>query len=1439
MSERFGKYELLRKLGAGGMAEVFLAAASAAEGLRKLVVIKKIHPAYARSHHFVGQFVSEAKIALGLNHPNIVQFFDFGRIGETYFLAMEHVEGLDLMAVMRAARLQKRRIPYGLAAYVCMQACMGLDYAHRKRDDFGEPLDIVHRDVSPQNILISFDGGVRVADFGIASARDTDEDEGTVKGKYAYMSPEQACGERVDRRSDIFSLGVVLFEMSLGRPLFGALKGKAAQDAVKRALVPRPRSLDEAFPAELEDIVLRALARDRETRYQTARDLQRALARFVHAQVDVHDAGALARLVNRIAPRGDDMLGDLAVADQPTQPPFPRAVALDDDEIALARAPGGREHKNVVLVAATVRGREAARREVGEGRARQLLLDFLSVAENVAFKHDSHIMRSDDGGLLMLLGAPISTEHDSARAVRLARAMIDALEAVYSDLASPPRLGVGIQRGSALMITNERAGEFELDVDPSTLERAELMAHEALPGEVLVGGGVFRLARREFAFELLREAGAAPSLHVDAISGRGDTPTGRTPKVYRLQGPLPRGARLPQGAVELVGRELELRRLAAAYAEVVSSRRARQVAILGHAGLGKRALAAAFLRSLEQENAEVVRAGARAAQSDMPYALLRDLLRDLLGIADDDQPREIRRIIDSAAAALSTGDDEQREAVRETLAALFAVDPAVAERPVESPSRRQRRVRSALRHLLIERARTRPLLVVTTDLHLADQQSLEVIAEALRGQLGPILGIATSRPGDAVRTLLRDVGAELIEIEELDAEQREQLVMRRLSDDPASRRLAREILERTGGNPLFISEMIGALEERGVLRPESDEEGAALAWVLRDAPLSVPTTVEGVVASRIDSLSPQEKTVLMRASVLGPQVPRALLERLAKVTSETVLERLGERGFLVADDSSGRRYSFVNDLTREVAYSALPEPERRRLHQRAAAQMAADAGYRPGSDDALVAWHLELAGDSEMALQSYLSAARYALARRADAEALRLFGRALRVLAPDQPAALEVHAQRERILAAWGRRRMQLREIRRLRRVAERVGDISWQARADTRLAELFTASGRARRALEPCASAIGLSRSIASSRLEADALRVLARARHALGDTAGALEALDDGLELSTADGDDDQAERSALLAARAALLSIKGELLGGSGELRRAMSAYAEALLIHHRQGDREGESATLSLLGKAAFFLGEVEEALAHYKRALKIARDAGDRGGVAQRLINIGHAYGELGDAQRALPYLGKALQINQALARYGSCASALTTIAQLHLKERNASAARPMLERAARFAEDSANLYERLRARVYLAHADLLQGDLEGACERAREVRALADDATMRGAAAHAASVEARALAALGDHGPARQLSDRVLEILDKHNVEGALELLWQRVELMRALGDEPSAAHALGLAGTLIDEQQQRLSSARWRERYLSSIPARYVIEALDAQRQR
>jgi eukaryotic-like serine/threonine-protein kinase len=278
---RLGRYQLVTKLAVGGMAEVYLARHGELAGYRTLVVVKKVLPNLASQPEFITMFLDEARIASLLDHPNVVHIVEVGRAGEEYFLAMELVQGKPLSSLIRRVSQKKELLPPRIAAWIVAQAAAGLHHAHRLTDGDGNPLHLVHRDVSPQNILVSFEGAVKVIDFGIARAlgRLTDTAVGRIKGKFAYMAPEHGSGEELGRWTDIFALGVVLWECLCGRRLFARENDMATMRAILDEPVPRP-SRFAAVPPLLEAIVMKALARRKEDRFESAEAMGVALERF-------------------------------------------------------------------------------------------------------------------------------------------------------------------------------------------------------------------------------------------------------------------------------------------------------------------------------------------------------------------------------------------------------------------------------------------------------------------------------------------------------------------------------------------------------------------------------------------------------------------------------------------------------------------------------------------------------------------------------------------------------------------------------------------------------------------------------------------------------------------------------------------------------------------------------------------------------------------------------------------------------------------------------------------------------------------------------------------------------------------------------------------------------------------------------------------------------
>ncbi len=297
----FGNYQLIKRIALGGMAEVWLAKQTGIEGFNRHVVVKRILPHLAEDPEFVQMFLNEAKIASRFNHTNIAQIFDLGETNGQYFIAMEFIHGEDLGRVMRRAWTTRQWFARHIALRIIAEACQGLHYAHTRNDDQGRPLRVVHRDVSPQNILISFEGAVKLVDFGIAKASDqvSNTRSGAIKGKFAYMPPEQAAGKPLDARTDVFALGLVLYELVTGvRPLKRDTEIATLQAALE-CRIEAPSQVAEV-PVELDDVVMRALAKRPDERYVDAREFQRALEKVLLDSKELATSAELSELMTTL-----------------------------------------------------------------------------------------------------------------------------------------------------------------------------------------------------------------------------------------------------------------------------------------------------------------------------------------------------------------------------------------------------------------------------------------------------------------------------------------------------------------------------------------------------------------------------------------------------------------------------------------------------------------------------------------------------------------------------------------------------------------------------------------------------------------------------------------------------------------------------------------------------------------------------------------------------------------------------------------------------------------------------------------------------------------------------------------------------------------------------------------------------------------------------------
>ncbi len=516
--QRLGRYQLLRKIAVGGMAEIYLARVTGAAGFEKNVVVKRILPQLAQSDEFYQMFLDEARIAATLQHPNVVQIYDAQNVGGEHFIAMEYLDGADLLTIRRVLAERRQGLPVQHSVFIVSGVASGLHYAHERRGLDGQPLEIVHRDVTPQNVILTREGGIKLVDFGIAKAtnRLTTTGFGTLKGKLAYMSPEQCRSEPVDRRSDIYSLGIILFELTTGKRLY---RGMSEYEVLKQVIetdVPAPSSLLPGYPADLEQVVMRALARDRAVRYPTALAFHQDLEKFARARGVVGSALALAEF---LAPL-------LEEAERQVEERMQRRIAADEagDERG-ATPPSGRIPRKEVGGPVPAAGDDTVATPIRRAASTRMASEpsIIDVAPDL-----SHIRlrRSAFWPIFFLLliaaGGAAAFYYLRVRPGAVAAAVADA----GPTRRPPPEVG-GIRvtsqpDGAAVWLRLGRTPLTSIPVDPARSHLVRIEHDGYTVKDVVVEPAAFAAGKAALSIQLEQSAGPAPVEEPTALPGAGD-----------------------------------------------------------------------------------------------------------------------------------------------------------------------------------------------------------------------------------------------------------------------------------------------------------------------------------------------------------------------------------------------------------------------------------------------------------------------------------------------------------------------------------------------------------------------------------------------------------------------------------------------------------------------------------------------------------------------------------------------------------------------------------------------------------------------------------------------------------------------------------------------------------------------------------------------------
>jgi serine/threonine protein kinase/tetratricopeptide (TPR) repeat protein len=1298
VSSAFGRYRLLERLGQGGMAEVFKAKSYGVEGFEKILVIKRILPDLSRSQDFVDMFIHEAKLAVRLSHANIVQVFDLGKApaGEpggaaqpdAYYMAMEFVHGLDLATVLARCRRQSIALPISMSAYVASEIAKGLDHAHRRRDEQMRPLGIVHRDVSPQNVLLSFEGEVKVTDFGIAKARgvlDREVPEDTrakrLQGKFGYMSPEQSRGESVDARSDLFSLGTIVYECVAGVNPFSAPTTFETLRRVQACEYPPLALLRPDAPPELVAILKVAMAKSPADRYADAGRMYESLLAFLYAQGSRYGANDLAEFLARFRESSD--------AAGPGAMPEPMLEAEGGNprtERTPVEVPAVRQASSV-RVATGVRSVAIDRAvELGERREvtalvielpRQTPGDVIDRAANIVELWGGLVLRREVGHIAALFGLGDPDGRDTEMATRCALVAVRSLEP-----ARPPGVGLHVAR-----IHVSRSGSPTEDDRLGTLLDVARDLARAREGQAAISTQAMRQIKSLFEFEPLSDS---------------DRPISNVPAV------LVKEVRGPGEAYgRLVGRKQELRSIGVVLARA-AKRRACVLTIRGDHGVGKTRLLYEAERRLRKGGYDV---GFHIATcpprgNEFPLSGVVCMLHVLCGTTEGDAPDRIVAV-QPRLRALGLQEDEVR-------AVLMALGAGVTTLAGDANAL----LRQAFTRMVQSLCADRPHTFAWDAAHAMDEDSYALLQEVLgRCTHTRVVFLLAARAGFS-HLLERTDGHVAIELGDLAAPEVERLVALRLAVDAVPEELLRFVRARAGGHPLFVEEVIKALVDAGAV---SVAERCVVSMKLVGQDLALPKTLRGLVASRVARLSTEDRAALQAAAVLGDPIDVAVLSSMlgqAMPSLERSIATLASRAFVVHTGPSELR--FASPIVPEVVADALTPEAAREMHAAAGRAIEATLGERAWEQAARIGEHLYEAGDRERAAGYFAKSGERRLATRQLEAAARDCGRAIALTDPTTRAPEELVTWLERLASAVRlvRSSPDARDLcDRVIEHADRVGARDSRVRARVAAGRVLAAVHQ----IEDCRLRLAEAASIAEADPQLVKPVLLAEVELATrqGDFKRALVVLDELRKIVHASSDDQEEHRVALhLAQSHAAVGDRATAIANLQE--------AERLLPH----DKTAALERTKIHALVDYFTRDFRAAALRSEEAIHLAREMGLAHEAMLNLHNLGDILVHLDDLPRAYGAIQQSLALceesgDERFANYNRMLLAfLDGIQELTDGEK-------LLRQGIAYAASKEFTWDVIGGRLLLANLLRRLGKLETAREEYEKTRGLAVEAGHR------------------------------------------------------------------------------------------------------------
>ena len=1269
-----GRYQVRRFLGEGAKKRVYLAR-DARLGRDVAIAVLK---AEALDEGSIARIRSEAEAMARLGeHPAIVAVHDVAEEEGQPYIVCQYIAGGTLAELLEKSA--DHRLGLGRTLRIVDQVCQALERSHAHR--------IVHRDVKPSNVWLTSEGFAKLGDFGLAVAVDRPRltQEGTMVGTLTYMPPEQAFGQQPTPRSDLYSLGVILYEMVAGRPPF-------VGDAVSILLqhvnaAPVAASVyNPGLPSALDTLILELLAKKPEDRPESAASVREELKAIGASVTTGRD--------DRLIP--------------------PKHLAESRDVLAG-------ERKQVTVLFADLKDSTELMAGRDPEEAEKILDRVIECMMEAVHHYEGTVNQVRGDGIMALFGAPVANEDHALRACYAALRMQESIGRYAGEAwrahGVQVRIRVGLNSGEVVVRSIGNDLRMEYTAIGETVHLAARMEQLAEPGTIRLTGETLRLAERRVQVKPLGPIpvrGFSHPVEVYEAIGPGSVRT-------RFE------AAAARGLTTLVGRDTELEQLRSALGQAGQGR-GQIVGVVGEAGVGKSRLLHEFTHSQQAGGWLVLGSRSISYGKAISYLPVIELLKAYFRLADRDDHAAIR---DKVGTELLTLDPALERSLTPLLALLDV--PVNGEWPKLDPPRRRQLTLDAVKRLLLRESQVQPLLLVFEDLHWIDAET-QAVLDGLVDSLpaARLLLLVTYRPeyhhawgSKTYYTRLR--------LDPLPPESTERFLRALLGADGSVEPLKPLLKERAGGNPLFLEECVQSLAEIGTLVGERGSY--RLAHPLDT--VQVPATVQAVLASRIDRLPPEEKQLLQSAAVIGRNVPFTLIREIADQDEEPLrrgLAHLQASEFLYeASLFPDLEYTFKHALTQDVAYRSVLLDQRRTLH---AAIVAAIERFYPErlAEQIERLAHHALRGEMwEKAVGYCRRSAQKAGARSAYREALAGYEQALVALAhlPEDRSTLEqavdLRLELNFVLPQLGELSRAIKFLSEAEPLAEALGDRQRLARLLARRGRCLWAQGRYELALESGRRALDIAIEVGDRKSQIELGHVLGMIHYTVGDFGRAIDIMASALRLL-----DEEPLSVRFRTFHSVFLRVGLALsFGQLGRLAQGLENAEEALRVAEATGDLHDLSIAHSALGFVHVQKGEFGTALRILERGLEICERAALAVTLTALAVDLGRAYAYSGRADEGVRL------IEQSLLRAGEvqvyAGDWQTHLADAHLRAGH-------LDEARRIAEKALDLSRTLGQRGAVAQCLHLLGDvassqdppdLEGAEVRYREAMARAEELGMR------------------------------------------------------------------------------------------------------------